>query len=1211
MTSSIANKLVCFFVIGILGCSSMMGIMSMPSINQLSSEEESSTRIDSSSGVNPMSDWLIPDDDENLVDMRDYLDLYRENAVTTSHYSTSKSSDISSGFEFSFTAENDHLSIEAIVEDYGIATYSFDEGAFNALVIPNMDLSNTYGEPVLPYKKLMFNIPDGKEVLEVRVTSVSTEQIFGLKLVPGPKPVAIYGDLGPDPTLFFEPTFYSSNSMLPFDIIESQVVYKGDEQALMVTVSPLQYNPVLKQGVLHSEISIDVHFSDLVTTEEVTFQGWSNYDGANYTIITTATFLPILSDFIDWKTSIGFDVQVETVEDILTGFSGRDNPEKVRTFITAAYTENNTGYFLLIGDCDIVPVREVWDPANAGQGLDNGTLPSDFYYECLDGTWDDNGNDVFGEFDDDVDLFPEVKVGRLPVQLPSEAEHVLTQIISYESEPQDGDWMNDFMLIAVDCFGSGDGVVMSEGELNQKYLFDSFYDVFRYYPTDGSLSNTAILAKMNSGVGIVDFFDHGAYDVWVDAMDFNDALNLENSNKSFFAFAMACETAAFDVESVEPTIGEAFFRAPLGGASTYIGATRIAWAGEDCFDGFHNHFWDFFMNAALANHEARPKDAFHESLNYMATTFDTTNGPTLEVFYQAIYFGDPALVMYWKHNVTTTAEIVEVDEAVTVNGTCLLYNNRPIVDSVDVTVKDSIGDIVYSGTTVTDSEGKYSIGFIASISPGEYMVETTITEPFEYIAVTTFRVGTLDVSFSLDNNAIYNTFLNFTGTVANDCSGSVILLDDQNVEISSKVITSSGGVFSDSVNLTDFGPLRLLVQFDNGTATGGYHIYLKVIKGEILIIADNAGGSGPDYPGGWADHNFGDASNPGDYVLALKDEYNVTVFWTMHETAPTISLLNQYDVVIVTTGDNEGNPLNAPDAYLLDVLQDYHDSGGDIVFEGGAILSALQAIELSRFPNLFHVSFTGPISNTGSSELAHTGHQIMSGLPTTIPLADGLGADEMDSFDPANGSVHVAGYSGHSGIAALSPVSGVGGIVFIGFAIDAITNSDNRNLLIQNAMDFLLQPSLKITLSDDAMQTGTSETIYIEITDSATGTPIEGVSIDLDGCGVSVSNTSKADGTCSVLVSPSSAGLITINVTKVGYLNYSTFITVYDLPVVSLETSPDFLERSTMTRVTITATDYYEHNPLDNCFVNISGLGIIESGYTNTSGMIDFDLYTD
>jgi len=1209
LSSSIISKLACIFVIGILGCSSMMGIVSLSSdgtTSMMNSEDRGA-----SNPWSETSEWLMPDDTGNLVDIRDQLESFRENAASITHYRTSDISDSGNGFSYDYETKDTTLTIRVSVDDFGIAMYDFEEGFFDALVIPSMILSPAYGSPTLPYTKLMFNIPSDAEVLDVSVRSESSELLFGLNIVPGPKPVAIYGDMVPDKTLFFDPQVYTADVFYPETYVTSEVVQKGEESALMLTINPLQYNALEKQGLLHSELVIDVSYSSLITDNDVTYLGWSDYAGANYMIVTTGEFLPILTEFIDWKTEIGFSVQVETMSDILAGYSGRDDPEKLRTFVNAAYTDNGTEYFLFVGDCDIVPTREVEDPAG-GPGLDNGTEPSDLYFECLDGTWDENGNDVFGEINETTDLFPEVKVGRLPVQLPSEAEHVLSQIISYESDPEPGDWLNDFMLIAVDCFGSGDGVVMVEDILNQRYLYDSFFDVNRYYPTDGSLLTEDIVTKINSGINIVNFFDHGAYDVWYQTLDVADVLNLTNGNKSFFAFAMACETAAFDVESVEPTIGEAFFRAPDGGAHTYIGATRVAWAGDHCFDGLHNRFWKFFFEAALSTNEVRPKEILQLASNYMATTFDTSIGPTLESIYQAIYFGDPSLTLYWKHNVTTVANTVETGESVTLNGTCLLYNNRPIVENVNVNVTDPLGINVYSGTVLTDAEGKYSVSFTASTNPGEYSVETQISQPFEYTAITTFIVGTLDVSLTLDSTPLYNTFLDFSGTVENDCAGSVILQNDHNVEISSKVIASSGGVFSDSINVTEFGNLRLIVQFDNGTATGGYRIDLKVIRGEVLIIVDNAGGWGPTYPGGWADNNYGDGANLGEYAVALKDEYNVSTYFTIHEGAPTLGYLNLFDAIVVSTGDNFGYPLNAPDSYLLDVLLDYHTAGGAILFEGGSILYTLNGVEDDYFANLFHVGYTERTLNEGALEVIPGSHPIVSSLPSSIPLTDELGSLFADVMSPVNGSGHAAGYggsySGGTAIAGLAPTGTNGGVVFIGFSIDGIAEDTIRNQLIQNSIEFLLHPSLIVSVSDDAMMTGTSDTIYFEVTDSATGAPIQGAIVDVDGCGVSLTNTTLSDGTCSGLVSPTFEGEITINVTKSEYLGYLTSIIVYDTPIVQLTANPAFLERSTTTQVTITATDYYELFPLENCFINVTGLGNSETGLTNSSGMIDFSL---
>ena len=81
------------------------------------------------------------------------------------------------------------------------------------------------------------------------------------------------------------------------------MIEKGDEQALMITINPLQYNPVLKKAVLHSDLIIDVTYNQGISKDDVTFNGWSNFDGTYYTIITTDQFLPILTVLVSMSKS--------------------------------------------------------------------------------------------------------------------------------------------------------------------------------------------------------------------------------------------------------------------------------------------------------------------------------------------------------------------------------------------------------------------------------------------------------------------------------------------------------------------------------------------------------------------------------------------------------------------------------------------------------------------------------------------------------------------------------------------------------------------------------------------------------------------------------------------------------------------------------------------------------------------------------------------
>ena len=674
-----------------------------------------------------------------------------------------------------------------------------------------------------------------------------------------------------------------------------------------------------------------------------------------------------------------------------------------------------------------------------------------------------------------------------------------------------------------------------------------------------------------------------------------------------FVFAMACETAAFDYEIGEPVIAEAFFRNPMGGAAAYIGATRVAWASYDAFDGFHNAFWDYFLQDAVSKREANPKTSFHEALNYMVTTFDMSSPAALETVYQAIYFGDPSMNMYWKQNFSTEASQVDIEETVELNVTCLSYNNIPFANAhAVVTVTDPMGTVVTSSPIITNPLGQYTLSFSTTNRPGQYEVGTQVADPFEYTGMTSFNVGSVDVSLQLDSDSTYHTFLQFSGTANADCSGNASLIDSTGSVIQTSTFSVSGGVYTSSLNLTAFGDFTLYVQFDNGTTFGGVETTLRVNRGDILVISDDTGWKMIEYPGGWADDNFGDSSNPGDYVHALQHEYNVSVFYPLYDIVPSLEYLNEFDLVIVTTGDNIGFPLNSPDSYLLDILYDYHLGGGGVLFEGAFILSALNGSEASRFPNLFYVEQVVGTLNTGSLELVKSSHPIMSGIPSSVILADGLGTFYADVFNPANGSMHAAAYGGSyvggTAISGLSPDAGIGGVVFIGFSIDAITDSATRDLLIQNAAAFLFQPSLIVTVSDDAMQTGTSETIYFEVVDAATGTPVTNAEVSLSGSGVFVTNTTQPDGTCSLYITPTSEGLISVDVTKGGFLNYSAEIIVYDIPIVALSASPEFLEPYATQTITIIAnitafidcrTEYDSNEKL------VAGISCIKCGTRN------------
>jgi hypothetical protein len=1161
------------------------------------------------------NEWLWRDMEGKWQDYRGWLESYWQAAEGIRQRKTSLYDQASSGLQIQKEIRGNRLRIISTIGSYSTINYVFDEDNYHALVIPNSELSTNYGYPVLPYKNLIFSYSNSQKILSVQIRHQQLEPISSLNLVPGPTPLEILSDYRAVENLYFDAEAYAETSLAPTKLVDFQIVGIGGKPALLLNLNLLQYNPSEKQGQLAVQLEIDIIFNNNISWDDITADPYDSMFGgsgnAGYVIITPASFVSSIAAFVDWKEDIGFNVSITTVESIYASYAGRDHAEQVRTFINESFHQNSTQYFLLVGDCDIVPTREVWDPYVTG-GLDNGTEPSDLYFECLDGDWDANGNSLFGEMDDDVDLFPEVMVGRLPVQTPEQARSVCASIIRYESNPVPGSWIDNFLLIGPDCFGYGDGAGMLEGELNQRFLYDSFFDVYRLYPTDGSLSHSAVISRINSGVNIIDFFDHGSYSGWSNALTASEVLDLVNGNKTFLAYAMACETAAFDAEAVEPTIGEAFFRNPNGGAVAYIGATRIAWAGYYAFDGLHNRFWMNFLQTALGERMASPKLALQSALYEMTTTFSMSNPISLETVYQAIYFGDPAMNLYWKHNVTNTASPVEVNEVIQLNGTCtMLHNDTPIIDTVNVIIRDPIGRKIYENNPTTDSFGKYTVSFSINELPGHYTVETTITQPFTYTAVNEFYVGNLTVTTNLDSQAIYFSDLLFSGTTSKDGTGNASIVDAQSNILESKQFSITGGTYTNSLNVTGFGWLKLYIQLTSGSEHGAAYILFQVIRGDVLIISDDTGSWGPEYPGGWVDYNYGDSTNYADYYIALKEEYNVTTYLPRYNCTPSLAYLKSFDAVIVTVGDNFGYPLISPDSFLLDVLLDYHNDGGNLLIEGCRIFSTLRFSPYNEsFTTLSHTRYLSNVTNTGSLTLENLAHEITTGLPSTITLAGGLGSRFADVCEPFNGSEQVSRYygiyPGASAIAALAPSSTFGGVVYISFSIDAISDQNNRSLLIRNSVEFLLQPRLQATLSDDAIKTGTSETIIIDVFDAATEQPITGANVTFNGCGVTASNYTTSYGNCSIFIAPTSEGTIQVEITKYGFINYTSGILVYDKPIIAVDTIPDYLQKQSSQSLTVIATDYYERFSLDNCFINVTGLGVADAGFTNTSGMVDF-----
>ena len=311
-----------------------------------------------------------------------------------------------------------------------------------------------------------------------------------------------------------------------------------------------------------------------------------------YLIVTNEEMEPEFQRLADWKTRKGIPAVVRTIEWIEQNTrAGADLGETVRNFIREAYEKWGVEYVLLGGDTDVIPERLAYVSFYTGD-----LIPTDMYYECLDGTWNADGDSLWGEGfhslsdpGDDADLYAEVYVGRLPAVSPSDARLLVDKTIGYEA-PSDTTYKSDFLLLG-EVISPSDytpgATILTDGadflqSIHNQYLGPDpditsirLYENYPGYPGSAELTIASALGGMSAGANHVIHAGHGGkYNMSVgDGSILNsDAGNLTNGNETFSMYLLNCNNVAFDSDCM----AEYFMLNRKGGAFAVTGSSRSA-----------------------------------------------------------------------------------------------------------------------------------------------------------------------------------------------------------------------------------------------------------------------------------------------------------------------------------------------------------------------------------------------------------------------------------------------------------------------------------------------------------------------------------------------------------------------------------------------------------------------------------------------------------
>lgn len=395
--------------------------------------------------------------------------------------------------------------------------------------------------------------------------------------------------------------------------------------------------------------------------------------GVDLLIVTSEAFAPEFQKLADWKTQLGVRSLVRTAEWITANYEGIDLEERIRSFVRDAYVHWGVRYLLLGGDTTVIPIRFAYSK----QAL----VPTDYYYACLDGSWNGDGDAIVGEAPgaggvgepgDDTDLEPDVLVGRLPAGTLAESRLLVQKTMRYEgAEPAefDGTFHRRIVFLAEALFpadweGDCDDFVglVSDGariadEAYQTAVPDSFrtstqllYETIpcwqdtNYVPL--LLNRQSAISTINSGTNLLVHIGHGSRDNMAvggngDKLVISDVDGLTNGNKAGFLYSINCNSGAVNFDCIGEHFLENDASQGSGGAVGLIAATELDYPGIS-----HSHLAYFLTG--FANKERVGDTHLHGLRDLFAAGAATGDNNVRWTIYSLVLLADPTLRLWTK-----------------------------------------------------------------------------------------------------------------------------------------------------------------------------------------------------------------------------------------------------------------------------------------------------------------------------------------------------------------------------------------------------------------------------------------------------------------------------------------------------------------------------------------------------------------------------------
>ena len=656
------------------------------------------------------------------------------------------------------SSSENNIRVNVQVPGFYATTVTTPRGEAKIISMPKAISTAQAGEPNVPMTGIPVMIGD-KARMNVRVVEAQYLDFENIEVAPSKGDFSRQIDPATVPYTYGE--CYSKDAFFPasnLDLYEPYIIrdFRGQNMA----VYPFAYNPVSKtlrvyynmtvemykvddkgKNVIEtrrsSEVKMDADFKSVYQRHFINFEeGLAKYtpvdEEGDLLIICYDNFISSMTDFVNWKKTRGINTTIVGTSTAGSSYTA------IQTYIRNQYNANNNlTHVLLVGDVAQIPGYTFTDGGSS---------------------WSGKGDNQYGQIVGN-DIYNDVIIGRFSAGNASQVTTQVNRILTYERDlTTSATWCQNGLGISA---SAGSGGHYNEDDyqhvenlrtdlLNYGYntVYQDYAGNLSGYP---SSSTTTISNHINSGVGIINYCNHGEQTGWQSHYYMNSNVNaLTNNNKLPFIFSVACLVGKYDHSS--ECFAETWMHATngsnptgaIGGAFSYISQPWIPpmWAQDE--------FVDILCELKSNNIKHTLGGTM---VNGMMAIFDhySTSDNSAKGTYQAwIVYGDPSLMLR-----TKTPQAMTVTHTGTIETTATTYTvNVSNGNSCVATITDAQHNILGKATVANNKatitiNGTLTAGSTLTLCVFGYnkvtnLQEITVVVPATAPTVTTEAISNID-----------------------------------------------------------------------------------------------------------------------------------------------------------------------------------------------------------------------------------------------------------------------------------------------------------------------------------------------------------------------------------------------------------------------------------------------------------------------------------